>query len=369
MKIMVVAGTRPEIVKLIPVVLALRKKPEIETLFCTTGQHREMAQQVLDVFNVSADLDLNLMTENQSPLGLSAAILTEMDRVLKERRPDWLLVQGDTTTVMAAALAAFYNQVKVGHVEAGLRSFNKWAPFPEEINRRIAGVVADLHFAPTAGAAANLYAEGVPQRQVVETGNTVIDALHLAASLPFDVASSPLQSLPFGEKEIVTVTAHRRENLGAPLERICDALATLAAEYRDRIHIVYPVHLNPNVRATVYPKLGNIANITLLDPLDYLSMVQLMKHSKVILTDSGGLQEEAPGLGVPVLVLREVTERPEGVVSGNVRLVGADREKILTETRRLLDDPVAHRAMSTAVNPYGDGHAAERIVAALLEGR
>lgn len=365
MKVMVVAGTRPEIIKLIPVVKRLREDSAIETVFCMTGQHREMAQRVLDVFDIRADVELNLMSENQTLTGLSAAILTGMQPVLSDIKPDWLLVQGDTTTVMAAALAAFYNRVRVGHVEAGLRSFQKWAPYPEEINRRIAGVVADLHFAPTSGARDNLLAEGVAPDQVHVTGNTVIDALHIAAELPFELADSPLSEIPFDEKEIITVTAHRRENFGKPLENICAALRRLAEIYGSRVHLVYPVHLNPQVRNVVSAELSGIRNITLLDPLDYLSMVQLMKRSSLILTDSGGLQEEAPGLGVPVFVLRDVTERPEGVASGNVRMVGTETGTIVRETSRVLDDERERLKMAAAVNPYGDGHAAERIVALL----
>lgn len=365
MKVMIVAGTRPEIIKLIPVVKRLREDSAIETVFCMTGQHREMAQRVLDVFDVRADVELNLMSENQTLTGLSAAILTGMQPVLSDLKPDWLLVQGDTTTVMAAALAAFYNRVRVGHVEAGLRSYQKWAPYPEEINRRIAGVVADLHFAPTSGARDNLLAEGVAPNQVHVTGNTVIDALHLAAELPFELAHSPLSKIPFDGQEIITVTAHRRENFGKPLENICAALRRLAEKYDSRVHLVYPVHLNPQVRNVVSAELSGIRNVTLLEPLDYLSMVQLMKRSKLILTDSGGLQEEAPGLGVPVFVLRDVTERPEGVASGNVRMVGTEIETIVRETSRVLDDERERLKMASAVNPYGDGHAAERIAALL----
>lgn len=365
MKVMVVAGTRPEIIKLIPVVKRLREDSAFETVFCMTGQHREMAQTVLDVFGIRADVDLNLMSENQSLTGLSAAILTGMQPVLTDLKPDWLLVQGDTTTVMAAALAAFYNRVRVGHVEAGLRSYQKWAPYPEEINRRIAGVVADLHFAPTSGARDNLLAEGVDPNMVHVTGNTVIDALKLAAALPFELSRSPLAGIPFDQKEILTITAHRRENFGKPLENICAALRRLAEKYAARLHLVYPVHLNPQVRDVVSAELSGIRNTTLLDPLDYLSMVQLMKRSKLILTDSGGLQEEAPGLGVPVFVLRDVTERPEGVASGNVRMVGTETGTIVRETSRVLDDERERLKMAAAVNPYGDGHAAERIAALL----
>jgi UDP-N-acetylglucosamine 2-epimerase (non-hydrolysing) len=290
-----------------------------------------------------------------------------------------VLVQGDTTTVMAAALLAFYHQIRVGHVEAGLRSFDKWQPFPEEINRRVASVAADLHFAPTEWARDNLVREGVPSNQVIVTGNPVIDALRQVASLPAPVETLRLferlglpadsQVASASTRRIVLITAHRRENFGAPFERICQAIASLAAHYGEGVQFVYPVHLNPNVQGPVYRLLSGIANITLLAPLDYLPLVQVMKRAALVLTDSGGLQEEAPGLGVPVLVLREVTERPEGVRAGTVRLVGTDPERIIAETRRLLDDPVAHAAMAQAVNPYGDGYAAERIVRALLEAQ
>jgi UDP-N-acetylglucosamine 2-epimerase (non-hydrolysing) len=294
-------------------------------------------------------------------------------------KPDWILVQGDTTTVMAAALAAFYRRIRVGHVEAGLRTMDKWQPFPEEINRRVASTAADLHFAPTEWSRQNLLRENIPAEQVIVTGNPVIDALHTVASLPLTPEVIDLLTrigLPpdtlhsgkawVGQPRLLLVTAHRRENFGQPLEDICSALHTLAETYGDALRIVYPVHLNPNVQEPVYRRLSRIPNIHLLPPLDYLPMVNLMKRAALVLTDSGGLQEEAPGLGVPVLVMRQVTERPEGVEAGTVRLVGTDSERIVTETRRLLDDPLAFAAMAQAINPYGDGHAAERIVQAIL---
>ncbi|HOU19902.1 MAG TPA: UDP-N-acetylglucosamine 2-epimerase (non-hydrolyzing) [Flexilinea sp.] len=362
LKVMVVVGTRPEAIKMAPVIKCLQAESHIETIVCLTAQHREMLDQVLQIFSIPPDIDLNLMTENQTLSDITASILIQMNKVLLERKPDWILVQGDTTTVMAAALAAYYNQMKVGHVEAGLRSWNKWAPFPEEINRKIAGVIADLHFAPTEMARQNLLREGIPPEICHVTGNTVIDAQQLALKIPFEEKGTPLEGIPFGEKEIITVTAHRRENHGKPLVDICNAILKISQVYADRVHIVYPVHLNPIVRKTAFSILDHQPNISLIPPLDYLSMVYLLKNSKILLTDSGGLQEEAPGMGVPVLVLREVTERPEGVISGNVRLVGTDPENIYTHVCDLLDHPDQWEKMSKATNPYGDGKAAERIV-------
>jgi len=367
LRVISIFGTRPEAVKMAPVIRELERAPGVESLVCVTAQHRQMLDQVLDLFEIAPDIDLDLMRPDQSLAEMTARVFTHLDPVLADLKPDWVLVQGDTTTVMSAALLAYYHHIKVGHVEAGLRTGDKWQPFPEEINRRVAGVIADLHFAPTEWSRQNLLQENVPDAQIVVTGNPVIDALHW-------VAAQPAPSLPilrFDElsaapaPRLILVTAHRRENFGLPIENICAALIELAEHYRGEVQIVYPVHLNPNVQEPVYRLLGEIPNITLLGPLDYLPMVHLLKRSTLVLTDSGGLQEEAPGLGVPVLVMREVTERPEGVEAGTVKLVGADPQRILTETRRLLDDPEAHAAMAQAVNPYGDGHAAERIVKAI----
>ncbi|HEB64179.1 MAG TPA: UDP-N-acetylglucosamine 2-epimerase (non-hydrolyzing) [Chloroflexi bacterium] len=364
MKVLSVVGTRPEAVKMAPVILRLRETPGVESVVCVTAQHREMLDQVFSLFDILPEIDLNLMRPGQTLAGISAAIFTHLDPVLNEVRPDWVLAQGDTTTVMATALLSYYHRIRFGHVEAGLRTGDKWQPFPEEINRRIAGVVADLHFAPTAWARENLLREDVPDETIRVTGNPVIDALQWVAERPFAWDASPLAALP-ADKRLVLVTAHRRENFGQPLENICAALKALAA--RGDVHLVYPVHLNPRVQEPVYRLLEGVPNITLLPPLDYLPLVHLLKRSVLVLTDSGGLQEEAPGLGVPVLVLREVTERPEGVRAGTVKLVGTDTARIVAEASRLLDDPKAHAAMAQAVNPYGDGRAAERIVAALLE--
>jgi len=396
LRVLSIFGTRPEAVKMAPVVQELARTPGITPLICVTAQHRQMLDQVLSLFNLKPDIDLDLMRPNQSLAALTAAIFTGLDPVLEDVKPDWILVQGDTTTVMAAALAAFYRGIRVGHVEAGLRTDDKWQPFPEEINRRVASVAADLHFAPTEWSRQNLLRENIPAEQIIVTGNPVIDALQTVAKLPpteevlqmlrqvgmektLTPSPSPLkgeggattpgmtpEDLEKHGVRMVLVTAHRRENFGQPLEDICTALETLAHIYGDALRIVYPVHLNPNVQEPVYRRLSGIPNIHLLPPLDYLPMVHFMKRATLVLTDSGGLQEEAPGLGVPVLVMRQVTERPEGVEAGTVRLVGTDPQRIVSETRRLLDDPQAHAAMAKAVNPYGDGHAAPRIVQGLL---
>lgn len=374
LRVLSIFGTRPEAVKMAPVVRHLAGTPDVESRVCVTAQHRQMLDQVLDLFGIQPDVDLDLMAPNQTLAALTAEVFTHLDPVLAEIEPDWILVQGDTTTVMAAALLGYYHRVRVGHVEAGLRTGDKWQPFPEEINRRVAGAVADLHFAPTDWSRGNLLREGVPESRIVVTGNPVIDALHMVADRPLDARTEALLQevgLPIEPEapgpRLILVTAHRRENFGAPLEAICAALQELAESYGDALRIVYPVHLNPNVQGPVRRLLGEVSNVALLPPLDYLPMVHLMKHSTLVLTDSGGLQEEAPGLGVPVLVMRNVTERPEGVQAGTVRLVGTDARKIVAETRRLLDDPAAHAEMARAVNPYGDGRAAERIVQALLE--
>lgn len=374
MRVLSVFGTRPEAVKMAPVLMELARHPQIESLVCVTAQHREMLDQVLNLFNIQPHVDLDLMQPNQTLSELTAAILTHVDPVLQQLKPDWVLVQGDTTTVMTAALAAYYHRIRVGHVEAGLRSGDKWQPFPEEINRKVAGAVTDLHFAPTDWAKENLLRENVPPEQIFVTGNTVIDALQYVADLPpneevldlYRRIGLSLDAKQPEQRRLILVTAHRRENFGAPLEHICRALRQLAEVYGDAVRIVYPVHLNPNVQGTVYPLLGDLPNVVLLPPLDYLPFVHLMKRAALILTDSGGMQEEAPGLGKPVLVLRNVTERPEGVRAGTVRLVGTDTGRVVAEARRLLDDPQAYQAMAQAANPYGDGKAAQRIVEILL---
>jgi len=365
-KVLTIFGTRPESIKMAPVVQLMKVyQDQLISKICVTAQHRYMLDQVLNLFQITPDYDLNIMQPEQSPVGVTVSILKELDPILTEEKPDWVLLQGDTTTVMAASLAAFYRGIKVGHIEAGLRTYNVYQPFPEEVNRRITGIVASWHFAPTQWAAENLRQEMVDPDRILVTGNTVIDALKQVAAMPFDPQETVLADLPLGEKKIILITAHRRESFGSGLEEICAALKDIAAACAD-IHLVYPVHLNPQVQEPVQRLLGKISNITLLPPLDYVSLVHVLKHSYLVLTDSGGIQEEAPGLGVPVLILRDVTERPEGVEAGTARLVGPHRERIVSETLRLLQDERAYRKMSQAVNPYGDGRAAERILAALL---
>ncbi len=370
LRVLSIFGTRPEAVKMAPVVKALAGRPEIEARVCVTAQHRQMLDQVLNLFEIVPDVDLNLMRPNQSLAQISADIMTGLDPILAEMRPDWVLVQGDTTTVMAASLLAYYHRIHVGHVEAGLRTRDRWQPFPEEINRRIAGVIAELHFAPTEHSRQNLLKENVPPDSIVVTGNPAIDALQAAARLPVPAETRDLLArldIRPGGKQLALVTAHRRENFGRPLEDICRALRALAETYADRLELIYPVHLNPHVQEPAYRLLGGIPNITLTPPQDYLPMVHLLKHATLVLTDSGGIQEEATSLGIPTLVLREVTERPEGVDAGVLKLVGTDSARIVGEARRLLEDEEAYQKMALAANPFGDGHAAERIVAALLE--
>ena len=368
-RVMTVFGTRPEAIKLAPVIQQLEKDPQFQSVVVVTAQHREMLDQVLDLFKIKPDHDLNLMRENQSLASLTASIFTHLDPVLEEYKPDWLLIQGDTTTVMAAALTAFYHHIKVGHVEAGLRTGDKWQPFPEEINRKMAGVIADLHFAPTEWARNNLLREGIDEHIIKVTGNTIIDALSQITTLPMPKKIKTLlqeKSIIENGKRLIFVTAHRRENFGKPIQSICEAVKTLAETYADSAEIIYPVHLNPNINKPVHALLENIPNITLLPPLEYISMVHLLKHAYLILTDSGGIQEEATGLGIPCLVMREVTERPEGINAGVLKLVGTTTATILNEATAILDDPKIYQAMTHAANPYGDGNTAIKIVNALL---
>lgn len=371
LSVMVVFGTRPEAVKLAPVIKELQKFPDqIDVCICVTAQHREMLDQVLTVFEIEPDIDLDLMKHDQSLAELTARIFTNLDPVIKDIQPDWLIIQGDTTTVMTAAILGYYNRVRIGHVEAGLRTHDKWQPFPEEINRRLAGVVTDLHFAPTDNNRQNLLHEGVPDQIIKVTGNPAIDALRIITKQPLPPEAAELlkkTSVLDRSRRLVLVTAHRRENFGQPIRDICHALKKLANKYKNDLTLIYPVHLNPNIQKPVYEILSGIDNIFLLKPLDYLPLVHLMKNATLILTDSGGIQEEAPSFGVPTLVLRERTERQEGVEAGTLKLVGTDTERIFQEAKRLLDDPQAYAAMAGAKNPYGDGYAAQRIVRALLE--
>jgi UDP-N-acetylglucosamine 2-epimerase (non-hydrolysing) len=368
LKVLAVFGTRPEVIKLAPVIRELRKYPDrVMCKVCVTAQHRQMLDQMLQVFQIQPDYDLNIMQDNQSPSYVAARVLMELEGVIQREKPDWVLIQGDTTTVAAAALAAYYAGVKVAHVEAGLRTGDKWRPFPEEINRRVVGAIADLHFAPTALARANLLREGVAPEAVVVTGNPVIDALRWIAAQPPSPAAVELLAragVPSGQR-LVLVTAHRRESFGVGILALCQALAELAERFPE-LTILYPVHPNPNVHRPVHQILGRIPNIMLTEPLDYAILVHIMTQAVLVLTDSGGIQEEAPSLGKPVLVLREVTERPEAIQAGTARLVGTDPQRIVSETVRLLTDPAEYNRMARAVNPYGDGRAAERIVSALL---
>lgn len=365
LRVLLIFGTRPEAIKIAPVLWEMQARPsEFEPIVCVTAQHRSMLDQMLDVFHIKPDYDLNIMTEAQSLFGITASSLTRLEPILREVQPAWTVVQGDTTTVMVAALASFYLNLRVAHVEAGLRSGDKYQPWPEEINRRICDLLADLYLAPTPAARDNLLWEHVPTDRIEVTGNTVIDTLLTCAKWDFDWTRSPLSVVPH-DRRIILVTAHRRESFGEPFMDICSALGELASYYPDA-HIVYPVHRNPNIWGPAHQFLSAVPNITLLEPLDYLSFVHLMKSSYLVLTDSGGVQEEAPSLGKPVLVMRRTTERPEGITAGTARLVGTSRREIVEGVARLMDDPDAYQRMAQAVNPYGDGRASQRIAAAIL---
>ncbi|MFT3896002.1 MAG: UDP-N-acetylglucosamine 2-epimerase (non-hydrolyzing) [Anaerolineales bacterium] len=383
-----------------PIIKLLETTPGIESRVCNTAQHRQMIDQVLDLFKIQPYYDLNLMREGQTLAHIGAGIFTQLDPILTEFNPDWVLAVGDTTTVVTTSLLAFYHRIRFGHIEAGLRTHNKWHPFPEEINRRLATVTADIHFAPTTWSQGNLLREGVEKEKIFVTGNPVIDALNyvadqeepkeitellgklnIAPSTALRLRSSEdgirlerseerslrqtqMKDDPLSARRLILVTAHRRENFGQGMENICQALKELAQ--CENVEIIYPVHLNPNVQEPVNRILKDVEHVTLLPPLDYLPMVHVMKRATLILTNSGGLQEEAPTFGVPVLVMRETTERPEGVDAGILKLVGTETRTIVQEAKRLLDDPVEYAKMAKAANPYGDGHAAERIIQALL---
>lgn len=364
-RVMSVFGTRPEAIKMCPLVLELQKHPEIESIVCLTGQHRQMLDQVMEVFGVKADYDLNIMRPQQTLTTITADVLTNMEPVLKESKPDIVLVHGDTTTSTAAALAAFYQQIPVGHVEAGLRTFNKYSPYPEEMNRCITGRIATYHFAPTRLNESNLRKEGVTENVYI-TGNTVIDAFQTTVKDDFEFTTPELTETDFSDGRLILMTAHRRENLGEPLENICRAVKRLIEDYKD-IKVVYPVHLNPKVRETVFSILGDTDRAILIDPIDVQEMHNLMARSYLVMTDSGGLQEEAPACGVPVLVLRTETERPEAVEAGTVKVVGVDEEAIYNNAVELLTNKESYDSMAKAVNPYGDGHASERIAARIIE--
>ncbi len=374
LKVLTVFGTRPEAIKMAPVVLELQKHDEIESLVCVTAQHREMLDQVLNLFGIKPEYDLDLMAPNQDLFDITAKVLLGLRDVLRKAKPDVVLVHGDTTTCFAAGLAAFYEGVKVGHVEAGLRTGNLRAPFPEEANRTLVGRLADLHFAPTPKSKQNLLDEGVPEDKIVVTGNTVIDALLIVRD---KVNSKPeaewkekfgeqlFQRIVDKERKLVLITGHRRENFGQGFIDLCNAIKELAEKHPDW-DLIYPVHLNPNVQKPVFEILNDINNVFLIDPLDYAPFVWMMDHSDLILTDSGGIQEEGPSLGKPVLVMREVTERPEAVDAGTVLLVGTDKSKIVDGVEKVLLNKDVYERMSMAHNPYGDGKAASRIITFLF---
>jgi UDP-N-acetylglucosamine 2-epimerase (non-hydrolysing) len=366
-RVLTIIGTRPEAIKMAPVLKLLARDPQrFESLVCVTGQHREMLHQALDIFGIVPDIDLDCMTQGQSLTRLTARLFEGIGGVLDQLKPDWVLAQGDTTTVFVAAMSAFYSGIRFAHVEAGLRTGDLRNPFPEEVNRKFADTLAELCFAPTDFSRDQLLKEGCPPAKVVLTGNTVVDALGLISGLPYRWADGPLAALD-REKRLVLVTAHRRESFGAPIREICQALRLIARECAaEGVQLVYPVHLNPEVREPVLGLLQDVANVSLLEPLDYVSLVQLMRSSELILTDSGGIQEEAPSFQVPVLIMRDKTERPEGVQAGVARLVGTSAPLIAASALELLRDPQRRSAMRCARNPYGDGRAAERIVAELL---
>ncbi len=365
--ILIVFGTRPEAIKLCPLVISLRERREFfKVVTCVTAQHREMLDQVLRVFDITPEYDLNIMKQNQTLFDITTTALAGLGRIMAEEPIDMVVVQGDTTTTFAAALAAYYNQISVGHVEAGLRTGDKYAPYPEEMNRRLTTALADVHFAPTDQNRDNLVREGVPEENIFITGNTVIDALLMvrekirAEKKEFEVLRG------IDKKKIILVTGHRRESFGQGFINLCGALKDIALNNPD-VDIVYPVHLNPRVRKPVYSLLGDLGNVKLLEPLDYEPFIFLLDSSYLVITDSGGIQEEAPSLGKPVLVTRDKTERPEALAAGGVMLVGTSRERIVSETQKILDDPDVYGRMSVVQNPYGDGHACERIADILIQ--
>lgn len=368
-KVLTVFGTRPEAIKVAPLLRKLREHPQVESRICVTGQHRDMLDQVLDLFEISPHYDLNIMKPNQSLAYVTQQVLSGVDQVLETEKPDWLLVQGDTTTAMAAPLAAFYRGVKVGHVEAGLRSLDKLQPFPEEINRRIADVIADIHFAPTELARQNLLAEGFRNEDIIVTGNTIIDALRYILSTAARQGNSGPDAGQDAGDRVILVTAHRRENFGEPIRQICRALRHLSSSYGDSVRILYPVHPNPNIRGPVYELLDGVPGIELLEPLNYAEFVRLMDRSYFIISDSGGIQEEATVLGKPILVMRDTTERSEAIAVGAAKLVGTDADLIIREASHLLEDRTYFDSMSQKSNVFGDGRASERIVDCLVAQR
>ncbi len=366
-KVMTIFGTRPEAIKMAPLVKELENNSDkIESIVCVTAQHRSMLDQVLEIFDIKPDYDLNIMKDRQTLIEIVTRSLEGLDKIMKETQPDIVLVHGDTSTTFVGSLAAFYNQIAVGHVEAGLRTYNKYFPYPEEVNRRITGVIADMHFSPTKRNEDNLLSERVDRKDIYITGNTVIDALNTTVRDDYEFKDEALKNMSWDDKKVIVMTAHRRENLGKPLENICMAVRDIVEKYED-VEVVYPVHLNPAVRETVFSILGNNDRIKLIDPVNADELHNAIKRGYLVLTDSGGLQEEAPSLGKPVLVLRNETERPEAIEAGTVKIAGVERNNIFNMTEELLTDKTEYEKMAKAVNPYGDGHASERIVKAIIE--
>lgn len=365
LKVMTVFGTRPEAIKMAPLALELKKYDEIESIVCVTAQHRQMLDQVLEIFNLTPDYDLDIMKTRQTLVGITTRVLEGLDEVIKKEQPDIVLVHGDTSTSFVAALAAFYNQVKVGHVEAGLRTYDKYSPFPEEMNRQLTGRIADLNFSPTEQNRLNLLKENVSDDTIYITGNTVIDALKTTVRDGYKFKENALNDIDFDNRRIIIVTAHRRENLGEPLENICNALKYIVTQYEDT-EIVYPVHLNPAVRETAFSILGGLDRVHLIDPIDVEDLHNAMARSFMVMTDSGGIQEEAPALAKPVLVLRKETERPEAVEAGTVKIAGVKKDRIIELAEELLENEKAYNRMAHAANPYGDGEASRRTVEAIL---
>lgn len=365
-KVMMVFGTRPEAIKMAPLAIEMRKFQDVlEPIVTVTAQHREMLDQVLKLFNITPQYDLDIMSAGQTLFDITTRAMNGLDKIYREVVPDLVLVHGDTTTTFAGALTAYYHQIAVGHVEAGLRTHNKYSPFPEEMNRHLTGAIADLHFAPTETSKNNLLAESIDKENIFVTGNTVIDALHHTVKDDFAFEDDFLKHIDFKNKRIILVTTHRRENLGEPMRHVYKALKDLTERYED-VEVVFPVHKNPKVREVVNEELGGLKKVHLIDPIEYEPFANLMNRAYLVLTDSGGIQEEAPALGKPVLVLRDTTERPEAVVAGTVKLVGTDRDRVYDETSKLLSDDEEYRRMAESVNPYGDGKASERIIQAIL---
>ena len=361
-KVMTIFGTRPEAIKMAPLVKELEKRKEIESIVCVTAQHREMLDQVLDVFDIKPDYDLNIMKQGQTLADITTRALVGLEDVIKKERPNIVLVHGDTTTTFAGALAAYYNQIDIGHVEAGLRTWNKYSPFPEEMNRQMVDRVTDMFFAPTEVSKNNLLNEGIEENKIYVTGNTAIDAMK--TTVKEDYNNEVLDWV--GDDRMILLTAHRRENLGNPMRNIFKGIKRIVDEYED-IKVVYPIHMNPRVREVAYEVFGDMDRIKLIEPLEVIDFHNFQNKSYIILTDSGGIQEEAPSLGKPVLVLRDTTERPEGIKAGTLKLVGTNEQVIYTETKKLLDDKEEYNKMSKASNPYGDGYASERIVDAIID--